>query len=534
MTEVKLPRYSLRQNLECKVALAMSLDQHGTIDPQDAIGSLSESLSAIVLPIERHQRDLLLRHLNNELLSLSDLSQAILRSPVATLHVCRQAGLAARQRDIDIMTLEQACGLLGVERLRSLLRELPVIDRGQAPQQYRQLLSLSEHALAQAQGLFAQRMARLWHELSLASLLFLAPFWIMVYQRPDLFDGWDRRHLGLAASPNATPIPSDAELLELAIELAQNWWLPPWIIQGYRALSGRRTMVKALHIARNSEHPRAQQAALDDDRPLLRWLTQPANSLLMANGLALGAHHDWDARHTRRWQQLTALYLGCALDEMQSASHHNAVNHAQHNPELRSVGLWHPAEALLWPQGTRRQPRTALHSPIAARGNPELWRQRCLTLRQRPSPFANLLSALDCALDALEQGLDISRSWIALYNGRKDQLMISANRGFDAASLAGATLGSCREGQWGRWLISSDCHDLSPERLRQLAQLMPASCKALLAEHGHLLPLLHRERVIGLIHVAPANGQLDQRRRAALIKTAQSLYQALITFKQPN
>jgi hypothetical protein len=67
--------------------------------------------------------------------------------------------------------------------------------------------------------------------------------------------------------------------------------------------------VKVLRIARDSEHPLRQQNRLDDDPTLRRWLNQPANTVLLANGLALSAQQAWDSPHSQRWQYLTSLYL---------------------------------------------------------------------------------------------------------------------------------------------------------------------------------------------------------------------------------
>ena len=92
------------------------------------------------------QRDHLLEQLGSDLLSITELTHQIMRVPVAALHICRQAGEAARKRDVDVLTLEQACSLLGTQRLINLLRELPVVEHDQLPRPYRQLLSISEHA----------------------------------------------------------------------------------------------------------------------------------------------------------------------------------------------------------------------------------------------------------------------------------------------------------------------------------------------------------------------------------------------------
>jgi hypothetical protein len=88
------------------------------------------------------------------------------------------------------------------------------------------------------------------------------------------------------------------------------WHLPIWVQQGYKLLlSEQRELVKVLRIARDSEHPLRQQNRLDDDPTLRRWLNQPANTVLLANGLALSAQQAWDSPHSQRWQYLTSLYL---------------------------------------------------------------------------------------------------------------------------------------------------------------------------------------------------------------------------------
>ena len=259
----------------------------------EVIGELRQKLNACVLPITRCQRDHLLEQLGSDLLSITELTHQIMRVPVAALHICRQAGEAARKRDVDVLTLEQACSLLGTQRLINLLRELPVVEHDQLPRPYRQLLSISEHAVGQAQGLFANRIARLWQEMSLATLLFLSPLWALTYLKPHLFEQWDRLNRGaLPEGVTRTRIAATTTAgFQLVQLVAQDWWLPPWILQGYRSLNDhRRTMVKALHVARDSTHPQEQLARLDADRDLYRWLTQPANGVLIASGLALGAH----------------------------------------------------------------------------------------------------------------------------------------------------------------------------------------------------------------------------------------------------
>ncbi|HDZ57032.1 MAG TPA: hypothetical protein ENI17_17850 [Pseudomonas xinjiangensis] len=516
---------------------------------EDTIGSLRQTLSAIVLPVEQTQRDRLVEIMDSELLSLTDLARELIRVPVAALHICRAAGETSKARDIDILTLEQACGLLGTQRLGNILKNMPTSDVADTPLPYRQLLSISEHAYQQAQGFFSHRMARLWHEMSLASLLFLSPCWVLIYHRPQLFEQWDARHLGNKTHDDAQD-DSDGMfdsnfLLALAQQLAQDWWLPPWILQGYRSLgSSRRVMVKALHIARDASHPRDQQAALDQDKTLSRWLTQPANSPLLANGIALGAHHDWEARHTRRWQQLTALYLGSSVVEIQLTSHMNAVEIARfaaHAPG--NIDLWQPAEALVWPEGSRRiRPATDVRAVAQAndvRGsrqstltaNAAAWRQECRQLLATPSPFKSVLAILNSALQALNEGLGARQCWIALYNGKEQQLILSASAGFER-QMVGMMLGPCRGNAWGNWLMKRRCHTILghaasaplpvPQKIRELTD----------NQAYHLLPLAPKGVLMGAVYVSFEQGNPlpEDRREPALTKTIDCLNRALVIF----
>jgi hypothetical protein len=521
----------------------MSTEQPKITDmAQDDIGILRQNLNAFVLPIEKKQQLALCSYLEREMLNFSELVAELLRVPAAALQVCRVAGDLARRRDIDILTLEQACNLLGTHRLNDIIKDLPVLEASEMPDAYRQILSISEHALAQSQGLFAHRMARLWHEVSLASLLFLSPCWVLVYLRPEIFEEWDAHHLDKAqqGAELSLWLLNSERVLGLAQKIARDWWLPPWIMQGYRSLStSRKTIVKALHIARDSQHPQEQQAALDADRNLSRWLTLPANSLVMANGLALGAYHDWDARHTRRWQQLTALYLGQSVAEVQAASHVNAVNSARNLHHHHGSTLWLPAEALIWPGGSRRHlgmAAVATTTATAPGADSALWRQACTMLASQHSPFANLNDLIETALHATTRGLGAEQSWVALYNSRKHELIVLAEHGFaKTKSPVGLSLGEGRGNAWGQWLQSDACHEVNSALIAMDTEPFPHSLFHIATEGTtRLLPLFYKKQLIGLLGTQgeTALSLTVDKQRLALIKTAECLNRALVSFKQ--
>ncbi|MAC99928.1 MULTISPECIES: hypothetical protein [Pseudomonas] len=511
----------------------------------EVIGELRQKLNACVLPITRCQRDHLLEQLGSDLLSITELTHQIMRVPVAALHICRQAGEAARKRDVDVLTLEQACSLLGTQRLINLLRELPVVEHDQLPRPYRQLLSISEHAVGQAQGLFANRIARLWQEMSLATLLFLSPLWALTYLKPHLFEQWDRLNRGaLPEGVTRTRIAATTTAgFQLVQLVAQDWWLPPWILQGYRSLNDhRRTMVKALHVARDSTHPQEQLARLDADRDLYRWLTQPANGVLIASGLALGAHSNWYTSHTLRWQQLAALYLNCDVPEAQRLSHENAVENARTQYQAVTQDLLLPAATLPWTEqpaaieqlsATLPLQGNVVEQPEQTRARPAHWRALCLQLSATPSPFENLGALLDCAQQALQDGLGAERSWIALAHGASAQLVVRSNAGFEPDLFSsGSRVGPSKNSVWLRWLSSAACHSVSASHL-QFNQLPTPLQQHPYTTAFHLAPVMHNQQVLALIFVAGEQGRaLSHQRQQALVKTAQCLHKALVQFKQ--
>ena len=103
--------------------------------------------------------------------------------------------------------------------------------------------------------------------------------------------------------------------------------------------------------------------------------------------------------HLLRWQRLAGLYLQLPLADVQQAIHQQAAQSARQHAEL---GLWHPAEALLWPWNARRlNPQPAI-APIPTSDALGEWRKQCAQLLQDPTPFTNVPQLTACAGAALE------------------------------------------------------------------------------------------------------------------------------------
>ena len=248
----------------------------------------------------------------------------------------------------------------------------------------RQLQLISQHATQQANGFFASRLARLWQDIHWGSLLFLSPLWPLALTHPQLLEDWELRviHKGESAR-NVEKQLFGVRLLEICQALVDLWRLPIWVQQGYRLLlTEQRELVKVLRIARDSDHPLRQQNRLDDDPTLRRWLNQPANTVLLANGLALSAQQAWDSPHSERWQYLTSLYLQMPMAEVQQQLHQQAANSARHACHARPLAprrmrcSGHGARTVFTPGCYRHRHRPPKTWRSGATNAPSCWSNR--------------------------------------------------------------------------------------------------------------------------------------------------------------
>ncbi|WP_287810506.1 HDOD domain-containing protein, partial [Pseudomonas sp.] len=302
-------------------------------------------LDGVRLPVPLASHDRVRAALEDSRSSLRDIAELMQDSPALVLSVIREANHHINQSLAEpVESLEVALNRLGLKRTEELLERLPTALPEDMPRGLRQLLLISQHAAQQANGLFAARLARLWQEVHWGSLLFLSPLWPLAITHPALLEEWELRvvHKGEAAAKVEHEL-FGVRLLALCQGLAHLWRLPAWILHGYNLLlDEHRELVKVLHIARDEEHGLRQQQRLDDDPGLRRWLNQPANTVVLANGLALAAQEAWNTPHLLRWEYLTCLYLQMPLGELQQQVHQQAVQNARN---YAVPGLWHPAEA---------------------------------------------------------------------------------------------------------------------------------------------------------------------------------------------
>ena len=459
--------------------------------------------------------------------SMRQIAELIQDSPVLALRFIQEAnrGIGDSQ---PAESLEVALSRIGLQRAEALLARIPAMEAADMPQPLRQLVLISRHASQQANGLFAARLARLWQDIHWGSLLFLSPAWALIGAYPHLLDSWEQRVLvkGEPASRVERELLG-VSLLELCLRLAEHWRLPDWIIQGYRLLgTDRRRLIKALHIAHDNEHPLHQQQMLDADPDLRRWLTLPSNTIVLANGLALSSHHSWSGVHSLRWQRLAGLYLQVSLADLQQMVHQQAATSAR---EIGRTDLWHPAQGLLWPTGTRFQVLRA--APVASDADLAEWREHCRRLLSEPTPFSNVLQLTATASQALSCA-GMQRTLVLLFDRKQNRLVAQQSAGLpsDAARL---TL-TPEQSQIVRRLLEKPAQlRLQPANMAQFSALLPGSLKALFSGEHLLLRSLGIDGRVLMLVVSDQNGApFSDTTLQTFAKTTQCIERALATFSR--
>ncbi|MGX1183482.1 hypothetical protein AB7M29_001161 [Pseudomonas sp. F-14 TE3623] len=488
-------------------------------------------LDGVRLPVPQASHDQVCKAIRDSRSSLRDIAEMMQDSPALALSVIREANRHTHgSMSEPAENLEVAINRLGLKRTEELLERLPAEPQSEIPVALRQLQLISQHATQQANGFFAGRLARLWQDIHWGSLLFLSPLWPMALTHPQLLEEWELRviHKGESARKVEKQL-FGVRLLEICLALVDVWHLPIWVQQGYRLLrSEQRELVKVLRIARDSDHPLRQQNRLDDDPTLRRWLNQPANTVLLANGLALSAQQAWDSPHCERWQYLTSLYLQMPMDEVQQQLHQQAANSARQHA---MPDLWHPAEALIWPSGMNRVHAGLLPAPAPTAEDLAKWRKQCAELLVEPSRFTNAMHLTTSARDALV-ACGMRRVMILMADRTHANLRVHQIAGLPK-EVAGLNLVVSQSTVLQRLLAQQAQVRLTPANNAQFSALLPASLRSQFGgEHLLLRSLVNNGRVIMIVVADQGGGPFSEITVQAFGKTAQCIEKALHSFSQ--
>lgn len=527
-----MPVFDVNQNLPAVRVLLMQSDKASTFPVPQTLDAWVTQLDKIALPVPALAHSKVYAALNDSSRSIRDIAELMQSSPALVLSVLREANLHTTGLAEPAESLEVALNRLGLARTSTLLTRLPSVDLQKIPVALRQLQLISQHAMQQAYGLFANPLARLWQDIHLGSLLFLSPLWPMALAHPKLLEEWELRviHKGQSARVVENAL-FGVRLLKLCQALAEHWRLPIWVTQGYELLiSEQRNLAKVLRIAHEGDNPLKQQQRLDDDQPLRRWLNQPANTILLANGLALSSQQAWNTPHNLRWQLLTSLYLQQPLAELQQQVHQSAASSGRQHA---SPGVWHPAQALIWPWEARRVPKGFLPAPPPSAQALQQWRHHCGELLKEPSPFTNAMHLTACGRDALS-ACGMRRVAMLMIDRKTDSLRMHLMDGIDKS--AAALVVPFKDSTVLQRLVAQATQlRLTPGNNAQFSALIPAALRDLfIGENLMISSLASNGRVIMVVVADQGGGQFSEVSVQAYGKTCQCIEKALTTFSQRN
>lgn len=363
-------------------------------------------LDRTALPVHTGQKERVQRVMNSPVSSLGEISRAISEAPSIALILFREANRTRGSLTEPAHSLDAVLKRLGMTRCTHMLAALIDESKLPIPPELRQVWLLGQHANRHANALFSHKMARLWQEIHWSSLLFFAPLWPLLARHPQLLKVWEQRVLGNRES--ARKVEKEllgVPLLKLCKALAERWALPQWIIDGYAMLEQKRLLGRTLYMSRLLRQPLQLQQQLDQQRDINQWLGQPANSIVLASGLAMASHNGWQSKDCLRWQRLISLYLRQPLADIQYKIHLTSVEHARY---LGPTQLWHPAQSLIWPSASQRflpsqptalqqanEPSQAQPNSPTANFNQPAWREHAKQLVASPSQFRNTLQLLN-------------------------------------------------------------------------------------------------------------------------------------------
>lgn len=496
-------------------------------------------LESVRLSVPQEVKEDVRRALANGNKTVPEIAEVALQSPILSLVLLRESNRSQLGRENPAVSLEVALSRLGLGPAEYLLSALPSEAKEKYSPALSQLLLISEHAMAQANGLFGNTLARLRQEVRLSTLLFLAPVWPLAQAYPELWEEWEQRVLGnnepaIAVEQELLGVP----LLDLCLTLAERWSLPAWVVDGYRLLvKDRRRLVKALHIAHNDAHPLQQQQRLDEDLPLRRWLTQPGNTILLANGLAVAAHQSWSNPHILRWQRLVGLYMHESLDHIQQVTHQAAAQHAR---QQFIPGLWHPAEALIWPWDARRlhsNRKAAPDTQSAATNNQttgdglDAWRRYCAELVKTPSSFSNGIQLTACARDALA-ATGLPRLLLLTPDADQTVLMAQGIHGLPEAAK-GLQL-PINNHPLLRKLMSDPAQlRITPENSAQFRPHLPGNLQALFPHSHMVLRSMGNKGRVSMLAIIDNGGEpFSERDQQAINKTVTCIERGVTSYAQ--
>ena len=154
------------------------------------------------LPAVTNNGPLLLRSMEQRVLSFQDIGRVIGEDPILALHLLNQANLEIRAKEGIVKTLNQAISLLGMEFLENMLKTLPAPENASIPGVvgYQRSITVSFCAAKIAESIAEWKQPQRSGECYWTALFYGIPIWFLWRYTPKKMQVWRDCQ---STSPNA-------------------------------------------------------------------------------------------------------------------------------------------------------------------------------------------------------------------------------------------------------------------------------------------------------------------------------------------
>lgn len=277
------------------------------------------------LPAVTGTHRILLRKIEQGVLSFRVMSDQIKNDPTLALQLLSRANMAIRSDESLVSTLTQALSLLGENFLVEQLKRIPDpanfnTTRGAA---FQKAVTASFFAAKLTRHLAKIRFSGREEELFWAALFWGAPFWYLAYHEPAACtELWQSTSIWEKASQQFTDrVGFSPEAFWKAAQI--RFKLPEMIQQAWDPVNFalKRRMVKLNRLA-----PKATGTQPIEDRDLKLWAHNPRQLLILCNQAAFLAGRNWQSEAFLTIARQLAAMLQLPLQTVVHESHQAVVN----------------------------------------------------------------------------------------------------------------------------------------------------------------------------------------------------------------
>jgi HD-like signal output (HDOD) protein len=244
-------------------------------------------------------------------LAFSKLAALIHRDPIACLYLIKFANQQAKNPDIEIHSPDLAISMLGMDKVRTIMKKLPTLKlnpRNIAHREYLQSICNSLHAAAQVDAIAEQKPMLPRENLYWSTLFAGTGFWLMWSAAPH-----EMRIVQYLIFEERLPMERAQKqvlgctILDISQHLGSMWRLPTFtqasMLEGLKP--SRRQLVE---ISRGCPEKSEIPPALSREIKLL--LSSPTFPTFLGNFIALESYKNWHGRNFERAASIYGTYMG--------------------------------------------------------------------------------------------------------------------------------------------------------------------------------------------------------------------------------